>query len=437
MVHYAHLREGGYLVMDSIPHAYTYGDHVYLKGADLAHTLRGVLGDSLFFLGLQYHMSVSQFKDVTSLDFRDNLITATGQTAKLNSYFNDWILHAGWPQFSVDSFTTVVNGSNYDVTVYIDQKLRGAPNYYNNVPLDLTFRNNSWASSTKVILASGQNCSATFTIPFAPSIVIIDLNDKISDAVTTDTKVLTVPGNNLSIGLNGRMQVIVQTITDSAFIHIDHNWVAPDPFQSWGIPYRLSDHYWMVNGIFPAGFYAKGTVTYDGRSSTSGGGGNMDNIIITANNLEDSIVLLYRRDAADEWHLYPYYTKTIGSPTDRYGTISIDSLKQGQYTIGIKDQTMGVNAIITNNSTIKAYPNPSAEELNVEIINKDKIESVKLYDALGKLVIEKQLSSTDLPTGQVGTKCKFDVRNLKNGIYYVVVNPGSIRMESVKVIVTH
>ena len=53
VVRYAHINEGGYRAISGIPHQYTYGDHVYKKGAVVAHNMRAYLGDSLFFVGLQ------------------------------------------------------------------------------------------------------------------------------------------------------------------------------------------------------------------------------------------------------------------------------------------------------------------------------------------------------------------------------------------------
>ena len=49
VLHYAHLRDGDTLPVSGIGHENTYGMHVYDKGADMVHTLRGYMGDSAFF----------------------------------------------------------------------------------------------------------------------------------------------------------------------------------------------------------------------------------------------------------------------------------------------------------------------------------------------------------------------------------------------------
>src|SRR4051812_511852 len=49
IVHYLHHTEGGFRAISGLPHNLTYGSHVYEKGADMIHNLRGYLGDADFF----------------------------------------------------------------------------------------------------------------------------------------------------------------------------------------------------------------------------------------------------------------------------------------------------------------------------------------------------------------------------------------------------
>jgi hypothetical protein len=79
IVKYIHLREKGFRAISGIPHQYTYGDHVYKKGADVAHTLRSYMGDTAFFNGLKYVMQQKAYKSMNSVEFRDLLQTSSGQ----------------------------------------------------------------------------------------------------------------------------------------------------------------------------------------------------------------------------------------------------------------------------------------------------------------------------------------------------------------------
>ncbi len=417
VIHYTHIKEGGFRALVGIPHQYTYGDHVYLKGADVAHTMRGYLGDSLFFLGLKYVLANNQFTDLSSAKFRDDMTAATG--VNMNDFFSGWIFNGGFPHFSIDSFKSVINGSNYDVTIYIKQKLDGAPNYFNNVPLEITFKDASWNETARTINVSGQNTISTITIPINPVFAGVDMNEKISDAITSDTKTIKVTGNSFSSVANGRMQITVQSITpnDSVFIFIEHNWAPPDSFKTPNINYKLSPyHYWKVSGILPTLFDATGSITYDGRAILSGGNGYLDHQLLTATNQEDSITLLYRKDASADWWWFPYYTKTMNNLTDKFGTIKIDSLLLGEYTIALlKNGSMGI-AENENENSVLVYPNPTNGKANVLISRFENLtmKDIEIYNVYG----QKIYSAANF---QIGSSSNFqiDISSQPTGIYFL------------------
>jgi hypothetical protein len=420
MVHLVHLREGGYLELDSIPHQYTYGDNVYLRGADVAHTLRGYMGDSLFWVGLHYHLQNSQYTDVTSAQFRDNLIAGTGLTY-LNDFFHDWVDNAGWPQVSIDSFASVPNGPNFDVTFYVKQKLRGAPNYFTNMPIDFMFYDANWNRMTQREFVSGPNGNYTVTLPFNPVMVATDVDEKISDAITDEVKTIKTTGAfNFTLA---RCTLTVNSIIDSAFIRIEHNYVAPDPIQNNPNNYRLStERYWTIDGILPSTFYSKARFYYDGRTGSTAGPNNwLDNGLTLVNG--DSIILLYRRNAADDWQEYPYYTKFIFGPsaTSKYGYVDIDSMKLGQYAFanGVSHVLIGVNELDAPAPEITAYPNPAGNNLTVDWPS-DNHEPVLLnvYDADGKVIFSQTMA---------GEEAKLETSRWMDGFYFVeVVQAGKL-----------
>ncbi len=414
VLHYCHIRDGGiYRAISGIPSQYTYGDHVYNKGADVAHTLRGYLGDSLFFLGMKYYLNKNQFSHASSDTLKNDMQTSTGQN--LSDFFNDWVYAPGFPHFSVDSFTVSPNGSNYDVTTYIRQKLDSAPAYYNNVPMEITFKNSAFTEVVKTAMMSGPATTVMFTIPIDPVYVGLNLGGKISDAITSDTKVIKTTGTSFATASNGRMSVTVQAITanDSAFLRIEHNWVAPDPKKWFGIPYRLSpNHYWKVSGILPPLFDATANISYDGRTSgTSGGLFWMDNNLPALP--EDSIALLYRKNTADDWSLFPYYTKLQGVLTDKLGTIRIDSLLLGEYSLGVKDYTQGIAPGGTTGSQVAVYPNPASTTVNVDLSGSSFTGkfSLVIVDVTGQELFSKQYIAE--------RNIKIDVSAWANGIYFL------------------
>lgn len=430
VVHLVNHREGGYRALSGMPHQYTYGDHVYLQGADVAHTLRGYMGDSLFWVGIQYHLAHSQYVDVTSAQFRDNLITATGLTY-LNDFFNDWVFNPGFPHFGIDSVNSVPNGPNYDVTVYIHQKLTGAPNYFTNVPLEISFLKNDWSRDTQRVFMSGQYMNFTFTLPFNPVMTAIDMDGKISDAVTDEAQTISSTGSHNFVA--ARCSLTVNSLADSAFVRIEHNYCAPDPIQSNTNNYHLSTlRYWTIDGIFPSTFYAKARFYYDGRTaSTAGPGQWLDNDLTVPNG--DSIILLYRRDAADDWHEWPHYTKFIvGTPaTSKYGYVDADSIAPGQYAFanGVSHVLIGVQELPAPAPEVVAYPNPAYDHLTVEWPGaaNEPVE-VRVYDAQGRL-IHSETSN--------GIQAKLSIANWPGGYYSVEVLQKNAVLGRKQVMIAH
>lgn len=432
VLHFAHNKEGGYLTLSNIPQTYTYGDHVYNKGADIAHTMRGYMGDSLFFYSVKTYLDQNNYKDVSSTDFMNGLSSASGMN--MSDFFNDWVFNPGFPHFSIDSTIITPSGGNYNITVFVKQKLTGAPNYYSNVPLEVTFKAADWAEQTQTFLMSGQNASFNFTVPFLPVFTALNMGEKISHAVAPEIKKLkTVASNNF---VNAKMTIIVQSISDSAFVRVEHNYTAPDDFQTPMPGYRLSpNHYWKVDGILPANFKAKATLNYDGRTSSFSGNLWLDNLLNIVN--EDSLLLMYRSTAGNDWQVYPYYTKnTLASLTDKRGTITIDSLQLGEYTFAIGTPLLtGIeNMEIAEDNDLKVFPNPAKNNITVDL-SKIKVKnngqvSIRITDVSGKIISTEKISDQQ-------KLHKINTSGYNNGLYLIsVITDKKIVAES-KFVVSH
>ena len=154
VVHRVHLNEGGFRAISGIPHEYTYGDHVYKKGASVAHNMRAYLGDDLFFLGLKSITNNYKFKNINSAQFRDELTSSTG--INMTNFFNDWVFSPGFSHFDIDSINVIPNGPSFDIAINVQQKLRGATNFHLGTPLEITFYDNDWNKHKDTIVANGQ-----------------------------------------------------------------------------------------------------------------------------------------------------------------------------------------------------------------------------------------------------------------------------------------
>lgn len=426
-VHYAYLQDHGYWPLSGMPEAYTYGTTTYDKGADVLHTLRGYMGDSAFFNGLKYYLNTHQYQPVNSDTLEFSLQRYSGMN--LSDFFNDWVFAPGYPQFSIDSFPEVPNGPNYNVTVYVKQKLTGAPAYYSNVPLEVSFKSATWQTYSQTVNFSGHISSYSFSVPFKPAFAALNLNEKISEAIAPDTLIIHNTGTyNLA---NSRINFTVNSLTDSTFIYVEHNYAAPDPVRDTSLHYRISpNRYWKISGLFPPGFSATAKFYYDGRKTTSGGAGYLDTALTVYT--RDSLILLYRKNAASEWQEFPAYTKTnIGGSTNMDGYVIVDSLPQGEYTFanGVS-HVLGINEHINKTGFIKTLPNPARDSFTINLSFASTEQYVSIHDIQGKTI--KQV------TVKPGTKtCNIKTANWKDGVYTVSLQTGNKEIATTKVIVSH
>ncbi len=391
MVHYAHHREGN-LAVSGVPHAYTYGDHVYRKGADVAHTMRAYLGDSLFKVGLNYVQQQKAFKNMNSVEFGNLLTTATGKN--MNQFITDWVLNPGWPHFSIDSVTSVPNGGNFDVTVYVRQKLKNAPNFYTGVPLEITFKNSGWQNTVKTITASGQYSNATFTLPFDPVFTGINVDSRISDAISSKYKTITTVGTHSLTP--GNLTLNVQNIgTDSSWVRVEHSFVGPDSIKNNVNNFKINtQHYWKVDGILTPNFLSKATFWFDGRKITTGVTPYLDTCLTTVT--ADSVILLYRKNTADDWQEVEKYTKfKLGGTAGKYGYFIVDTLRLGEYATanGVSSVLLGVDEEKLERDGVTVYPNPAAGQFTIGVEKLMPKMHYQVFDLNGRRAGEGQLNA--------------------------------------------
>ena len=75
--------------------------------------------------------------------------------------------------------------------------------------------------------------------------------------------------------------------------------------------------------------------------------------------------------------------------------------------------------------SILAYPNPTTDFLNIEILNASNNNSLFLYDISGKKVFSAKLNSS---------MNNLDLRHLKSGIYSYQISNGNQLLKSDKLI---
>jgi hypothetical protein len=146
---------------------------------------------------------------------------------------------------------------------------------------------------------------------------------------------------------------------------------------------------------------------------------------------------MYRKNAADDWDIYPYFTKNMASnSTDKHGSITIDTLKLGEYVLAMKDYTMGIgaNKTITDKYKLKLFPNPAKELITIDcgetLLKSQNNTSIVITDVTGKIVYQEKITSQ-----QSSIHIKTAAYN--NGVYCVCVKANDSILATSKFIVTH
>ncbi len=408
VVQFAHLDESGFRAISGIPHQYTYGDHTYKKGALVAHNMRAYLGDSLFFVGLKSITNNYKFKHINASQFRDELTSSTG--IDMTNFFNDWVFSPGFSHFDIDSVDVTPNGPNFDVAVHIKQKLRGATNFHTGTPLEITFYDNNWNKHVDTIVASGLTSISNLTIPFNPTVYILNEGNKLNQARTDNQLVIK---NTTSIGnqaLSLVANITITSINDSALLQLEHHWVAPDTIKNNPLNYRISEsRYWSIDGILPTTFIGTLRFNFDGRSSS----GYLDLDLVPING--DSLILLYRESPKSDWTEYPYYTKTTISSSLAFGWVILDSIMLGEYTFANSATAIGINEEKTGIENFKIYPNPTDDYLWIKNIKSTENTAFNIYDLTGKLILTDKLIDRTKINTQNWTSGTYIVSILKDG----------------------
>ncbi len=402
----AHLDDEGYRAVSGMDSNFTYGTTVYKKGADMLHSLRTFMGDSLLFNGLRNYLAQHQYTDVSTADLGNFLTNYSGKN--VNAWLNDWINQPGFAHYSIDSIRNTPNTTGWQSKVFIRHRKHHSDHYYQNVPLTVTFYGANGIKRTHTVTVNDRCTQFQANLLFEPLAAIIDDNDLQSDATTQQWAVAKTPGSQILDYAKATLVTQQVGVGDSAMVHVAHHWVAADRFKQAGNDYYLSPtRYWSVQGLFPQNFAAQLLLPFNGSATN----GKLDEWM---NNREDSLRVFYRKDASQEWQ--PVQDSIIfnGSHNDKNGIMVVKELKAGDYAIGIRkagftDTTQndiptspcgvvsGIKEYINAAPhLLNVYPNPTNHTLNIALPAVHQLNKVllKVTDAQGRLVSQQWITVT-------------------------------------------
>lgn len=387
-----HLTDGGFIPVYGPTHQNTYGSTVYDKGAAVWHSLRGYLGDSLFYASMRTLFSRLAFQNVDSWRLRDSLSLYSG--VDLTDFFDFHVFNAGFVDYVIDS----MKSEGAYTKLYIHQKTYGTTTYANGNKVDVTFFSSSLKQAKKTVTFDGQYGVFSLRLPFTPLFAIVDLADDISKASIGQQMTIKTTGEHQFDDALFYTNVRTMGTADSLWLHVRHHWSNPDT--SLSPQYiKMADRFWTVSGDIRESTKLAGNFYY----SRLGEASSLDDNLISNASDFSQVRLLYREGAGKDWTVVS--KKVVGNSTSGY--FVVNNLHAGEYTLAMVDTNyVGVVAVDNDRKTsVRLYPNPSSGCVTLVTDNEGEQLTLDICDNSGRIVCQniKTVSgrslTLDLPTG--------------------------------------
>ncbi len=433
MVSRAHLIDGGWYALANVPQEDTYGEHSYRKGADIVHTLRSYLGDSLFRQGFTRVFANNAYSDMSSAELRDSLSAATG--VDLNHFFDDWIFQPGWAAFEVDSMASLQDNGYWNTTLHIQQKLRHADHLYDQVPVTLTFESvdgQRWSDPQKALLG-GEFSQANSQVPFQPARAILNADGRLALATGFEEDTITAP-TTYGFG-HADLTILATTVAAPSPLRVEEFWTAADPNTVEPYAFVVSpDRWWRITGQLQLGTVLNARITIDGRPTSPNRFDpelvqNAGATVFT----EDSLVILYRPDPRFEWAVHPDVDINYlgGSTADGYARITANGITTGDYCVAWRKSAVGMQEAVDTFSGWSFFPNPAKDRVTVVVPSSAVGRAARLImqDTRGRTLRELAVTSTHMT---------MDVQDLPvQSVYITAIIPGHGAVSLGTLLITH
>ena len=404
VLEYAHLLDSGYRAISPMDQKYTYGRHVYLKGASAVRTLRSYLGDVAFFQACHNYLKQYSYKSANSHDLQSSFERSSGK--KLGGFFKHWILEPGFTHLYFQ--TLQYNATSQILTFSIGQSLKKAMSLYDSIPLIVRIfdsRHKAFDFNFFYTIDNPDYFISTASLGVdSVTMVLLNPDERIADASVKNYSYVS-RSSSVSLSLTHFKMNVAKTSDDSTLLAVTHHCIGPNN-QIIGKNIRISsERYWTIDWPTNSNLDASATFQYDGRTSADISIGHLDNELITMT--EDSLHLLYRADASSQWTEVTDLKKYPGIKTDKFGSMIAGHIKRGDYCFAQYGAFVGIEEPVKDPlANIRIYPVPSLDLLNISS-SEDLRGRYSVTDILGRKMLEGNLSNN----------MTLDIRNLSTGNY--------------------
>ncbi|MBP5190890.1 MAG: hypothetical protein J6031_08270 [Bacteroidales bacterium] len=409
-----HVRDNGFKPVYGQTPDYTYGSTVYSKGATVWHSLRGYMGDSLFYSSIQKLFDRHSFKNIDSYQLRDSLSLYSGMD--LTDFFDFHVFGAGFVDYIIDS----IHNDRSSTAVYLRQKVYGTDSLMRGNRVWVSFFSPDFRQrEDRLITFDGEKTTKVFQLSFKPKYAFVDYDDALSKASVSQETIIKERGSYDLTASLFRAEVNSVGDGDSARLYVTHHWTKPDTSLNPRFT-RMADRYWQVSGAIPEGSRIGGRF-YFCRTGTER---TLDDNLFSSVSEFGLVRLLYREDAGHDWTI----ATGLHTGSSAQGYFVMNNLKTGQYTLAMVDTAyVGITSpdvFAADNNQVLVYPNPSNGTLTIETARPGEELIFDVCDTGGRTIMKDMRAVSGL---------QFSV-DINPGVYFFYVRSlASNKISRVKV----
>ena len=416
-----HITDGAYRPLSPMPHSHTYGSTVYDKGWMVWHSLRGYLGDSVFYASLNRLMESCAFENIDTYRLRDSLSLYTG--VDLTDFFNFHVLSPGFVDYRAEFLGN--HGSEGNVLRIRQQSVGTTQTLASHrVPITIFFYNddNALDSTKRWVEFTGNETSLNLEgfsdQGFDPAFCVLDRDCEISDAailkalqLTSYSGIHTLPLAHLKVRAADSIRYY------SKYLYAEHHMAPAMGEMPEGVV-RRANRYWMLQGQWDANDSVKGSFRFVRTGYASSSYPNLDRGFYSSAATADSLGLFYRRNSEHPWQL----VSRLREGDANEGWMVAENILPGEYTLAVVDfEHLSIQNSQLSTLNSQLFPNPLGKGQPLTIkIDTDEPFSVKIVDTDGRPVWHRD-----------GCRSGQSLQpNLPKGSYIVIIDNNKISIQS-------
>jgi aminopeptidase N len=307
VIRFAHLYDSTYRTIANMTLNFTYGRHIYWKGASLVRSLRAYMGDEKFFSASKAFLDSFMFDAVDSKQFID--FYSVHSSLDLKNFFDVFLYEKGFNHFEITNWQKKDIST---ITMEIAQRKKISQKDLTKINLIATAYDKQFRKAEITIPYEISKTEYEFNLPKSidvENIILVTLNEEssITDAKTSHRNVIKKGLQEFSSSpIDAKIIVNNQnSLTDSALLYIEQNHL--DATLNYSIDKNFvlnKDRYWTVSGNYSSiGADLSMEINYDGRALKFYTlGGFRDNSLFNFNN---EFIDMYR-DATEAKYSFMY-----------------------------------------------------------------------------------------------------------------------------------